>query len=190
MKNEMKETKYKGYYVTTMGQFLSTKIPGAHGKEDGIFRLRKLKLDRYGYLIAAISIVENGVHKMKHIPLHRLIYETFKGPLDPTMCIDHIDNNPLNNRLDNLQQITIAENSVKRDKRYHYGNQHLYIVDDLNNNECFLMTRREISDTYGISMKTVKNIVIKNGTSRFYKDRGIHLIIKRVEDIERIFDIE
>ena len=127
---------------------------------------------------------------MKHIPLHRLIYETFKGPLDPTLCIDHIDNNPLNNRIDNLQQISISENSIKRDKRYHYGNQHLYIVDDLNNKSCLLMTKREIADEYKISMKAVKNIVIKNKTSMFYKKQGINLIIKCVEDIERIFDIE
>ena len=190
MKNEIKETKYKGYYVTSNGQFLSTKIPGAHGKEDGVFRFRKLKLDRYGYLIATISIVENGIHKLKYVPLHRLVYETFKGPLDQTMCIDHIDNNPLNNEINNLQQISVSENSVKRDKRYHYGNQHLYVVDDLNTKTCSLMTRRQISDEYGISMKAVKNIVIKNRTSKFYKLQGLNLIIKCVEDIERIFDIE
>ena len=190
MKNEIRETKYKGYYVTNHGQFLSTKVPGGQGKDDGVFRLRKLKLDRYGYLIAAVSIMENGIHKMKHIPVHRLVYETFKGPLDPSMCIDHIDNNPLNNNVENLQQISISKNSVKRDKRYHYGNQRLYIVDDLNDKSCYIMTRREICDKYNISMKVVKNIVIKNKVSKFYKDKGLNLIIKGVEDIERIFDIE
>jgi hypothetical protein len=32
---------------------------------------------------------------------------------DRKMCIDHIDNNPLNNHLDNLQVLTIKENNNK-----------------------------------------------------------------------------
>lgn len=36
---------------------------------------------------------------------------------DRKMCIDHIDNNPLNNHLDNLQIISIKENNLKDKKK-------------------------------------------------------------------------
>lgn len=189
MKNEIKETKYKGYWVTSHGQFLSTKVPGGQGREDGIFRTRALKIDRYGYLIAIVSLIdENGKHIMKHIPLHRLIYETFKGPLIDGMTIDHINNNKINNRIDNLKQISWVENSTKRDKTHHFGNQNRFIVEDHNTHESFIMTCSEISSKYNIPRKTINGIIFKrfNTISDYYKNKGINITVKRVEDIEKV----
>lgn len=59
-------------------------------------------------------------------PLARLVYVYF-GPeeeLDPSLDIDHIDNNPFNNDITNLKPITRSENIAKR--LYNY-NQWFYI---------------------------------------------------------------
>ena len=51
----------------------------------------------------------------KHYYLHRLVYCTFTGDYDlDGYVIDHIDNNPDNNCLTNLQKLTVSENNYKR----------------------------------------------------------------------------
>jgi len=57
-------------------------------------------------------------NKMKNAYIHQLVAESF---LDHEKCgmkvvVDHIDNDPLNNKLDNLQLITHREN-LSKDKK-------------------------------------------------------------------------
>jgi hypothetical protein len=55
----------------------------------------------------------------KTISVHTLVYKAFKN-YDKSLVIDHIDNNRLNNRLENLQQITMRENLTKDKKTPNY----------------------------------------------------------------------
>ena len=56
--------------------------------------------------------------KNKHYYVHRLVYCTFNNDFDlDGFQIDHIDGNPKNNKLSNLQKVTPSENSRKQ-KRY------------------------------------------------------------------------
>ena len=48
--------------------------------------------------------------------LHNLLVEAYKRKLKKDEIVDHIDNNPLNNSLDNLRIITKQENSMNRNK--------------------------------------------------------------------------
>ena len=43
-----------------------------------------------------------------------MIYAWFVGDIEEGMVIDHIDNNPFNNRVENLQKLTPEENLKKR----------------------------------------------------------------------------
>lgn len=43
--------------------------------------------------------------------VHRLVWEAFNGPIPEGMQINHLDENPLNNRLDNLSLVTPKENT-------------------------------------------------------------------------------
>lgn len=48
------------------------------------------------------------------LPLARIIYAWFKEDIPEGMVIDHIDNNPFNNWIENLQMLTPDENLQKR----------------------------------------------------------------------------
>ena len=63
------------------------------GKEAG-------KLNKFGYYYV--------VFKQKRYRLHRLIYMYHYGEMP--ICIDHIDNNPTNNKIENLRSATFKQN--------------------------------------------------------------------------------
>lgn len=48
------------------------------------------------------------------ITLSRFLYAWFKGPIAEGMVIDHINNDPFDNSLDNLALLTISDNLAKR----------------------------------------------------------------------------
>jgi hypothetical protein len=47
------------------------------------------------------------------VRLNRLVYRKYVGLLTPGMVIDHIDGDVMNNRPDNLQELTTADNIRK-----------------------------------------------------------------------------
>lgn len=49
-----------------------------------------------------------GVQKRYYV--HRVIWEMHHGPIESGMCIDHIDGDGLNNRLENLRLVTLSDN--------------------------------------------------------------------------------
>lgn len=62
-----------------------------------------------GYKIVTLSKNKQS----KHLRVHRLLYQAFKGDLIEGLVIDHKDNDTLNNALDNIQQITQRHNTNK-----------------------------------------------------------------------------
>ncbi len=55
-----------------------------------------------------ITLSKNN--KRKTIQLHRLIYEIYNGVIPEKMQVDHIDNNPQNNNIENLRLANHSEN--------------------------------------------------------------------------------
>lgn len=51
------------------------------------------------------------------IKLHRYIWELANGPILPGLEIDHIDNNPLLNTIDNLRVVTKRENQSNQRRK-------------------------------------------------------------------------
>lgn len=73
---------------------------------------RLLKID-YSQKYPRVSFPDR-----KHFYIHRLVYCTFNNDYDlDGFVIDHIDANPLNYNLENLQKITQSENCLKQ-KRF------------------------------------------------------------------------
>jgi|GEM_PF-3511240 len=66
--------------------------------------------DKY-YPILTISL---GCGRSYTITLSKFLYAWFKGCVPAGMDVDHIDNNPFNNDLDNLQLLSRKDNINKR----------------------------------------------------------------------------
>lgn len=74
--------------------------------------------------------------KLVNIPLHRLVYLTFKGDIPEGYDVDHIDRDTLNNHPDNLRAISRKENIANRSgakNQWYYikKNKNRYETNDL-----------------------------------------------------------
>lgn len=69
-----------------------------------------------------IALSKNGNQHMFQV--HRLIWETFNGKIPKGMQVNHIDENPSNNKLDNLELTTPKDNC-------NYGNRNRNISKKL-----------------------------------------------------------
>lgn len=177
------KTKYDGYYVTRSGKVITIKIKGGQGSLDyDNPREHCYKVDKDGYLEVCLSFVKYGKHKRKYIRVHRLVYETIVGVIPEEMTIDHIDSNPSNNNICNLQVMPRDENTRKALKNKKSPKKFLY---NLYQNNLFLGTydRKELENLIGLKYKD------------FYKDtynkkqlllQGYRWNLESVEDIERI----
>jgi HNH endonuclease len=72
---------------------------------------------RYGGEVGSVrsdgryrTFVMNGKRRY----CHRVIWEMLNGPIPDGLCIDHIDGNGLNNRIENLRAVTLSENQRNR----------------------------------------------------------------------------
>ena len=113
-----KEVKgYIDYEVSNLGRVksLARTIHRTNGTTQ-TYKQRILKpcVDSCGYL--SVNISKNL--KMKNKKVHQLVAIAFLNhkPCGFKLVIDHIDNNPLNNDLGNLQIITHRENTSKDKK--------------------------------------------------------------------------
>lgn len=80
-------------------------------------RVRNIKTNRLLKIDDFQKYQRVSLNDKKHYYLHRMVYCTFNNDFDlEGFVIDHIDNNPKNNKLDNLQKITQQENCLKQDR--------------------------------------------------------------------------
>lgn len=93
----MKPTKYEGYFVDEEGKVYSNKRG----------RLKEMKITKNSHGYGTVHLAGIGVVKV-----HRLVYDTFIG-IPEGMTIDHINSDKTDNRLCNLQHMTLEENVRK-----------------------------------------------------------------------------
>ena len=69
--------------------------------------------------------------------VHRLVYEHFRGPIDPNLELDHLCRNPICANPDHLEPVTHAENSkrgntgLKNRSKTHCVNGHLFTPESV-----------------------------------------------------------
>ena len=102
---------WESYEVSNMGRIRSVDRDIYEKPTNKVRHLKgkiiKLRYDQYGYLQAQIT--HNG--KRKLLKAHRAVAMAFiPNPLNKP-CVNHLDNNPSNNTVDNLEWCTLKENS-------------------------------------------------------------------------------
>lgn len=121
-----------------------------------------------GYTVISIR---NGSTKLQ-CRLHRIIWISRHGVIPDGFVIDHINNDTSDNRIENLQILTPAENSHKawEDGLYKTGldNKATKLDPDLKDEVAFLynctdMTLRDLAEIYGISKSRIGQIVHEVG---------------------------
>ena len=95
-------------------------------------RILKPFPNRGGYLRHKLY----GYDKKKNLPLHRIIATAFIDNPDEKPCVNHIDENKLNNDLSNLELCTVRENAIHGTRTKRAAEKHFkkVIQLDLNDN--------------------------------------------------------
>lgn len=112
------------YQVSNLGNVRSLwrGKPSGRGKyvtkEISIKELKKIKSNELGYQI--VTLMDNGKRKRKQV--HRLVAETFIPNPDNKPNVNHIDYNPSNNNVDNLEWCTQRENVLHSVCHFHKRN--------------------------------------------------------------------
>lgn len=91
---------YDNYQVSTFGKVINMKT----GK------MKKLQMHEHGYYMVNL----NKKNKGKCAKIHTLVANTFIANPYKKRCIDHIDNNRLNNNVNNLRFVTHNENNYNQ----------------------------------------------------------------------------
>jgi hypothetical protein len=93
---------YDNYSVSTYGRV----------RNDKTNRILKACTNNKGYYM--INLCKNN--ERKYMTIHRLIAYAFIANMLNKKCVDHIDNNPKNNNINNLRWATTSENSTNKVK--------------------------------------------------------------------------
>lgn len=116
-----------------------------------------------GYLQCTVK--KNG-EKQSRIYVSRGVWESFRGPISEDEEIDHIDNDPKNNKLENLQCITIDENRKKRNHDFliavrenrHEKMRKIKGINKITEEEHIFGNKTQAGNYYGCSAGLVYNI--------------------------------
>ena len=131
---------FPGYYFSEDGEVYSEKR----------HQLISQSVNHIGYLTATITD-KNGYRAPRKI--HRLVYQAFKKvELKPSDTIDHINNNKLNNKISNLQLLSVGDN-VRKGKKDQISGKIIFTSQNVEK-MCQLMSKqaspRNIFDCIGI----------------------------------------
>ena len=153
-----------GYFVEGDKVFKNTSKGVKEIKPQTVVGKHKYGKDKeYKCVSLTIDTINNG--KQRLIGLHNVIYAWYKGELPLGYDVDHIDNNPFNNNIDNLELVTHEENLKRR--RIKGPNQWYYIkgyddeswakrqqelIDEKNNRKL----RKELKPQYDLYIKIRK----------------------------------
>jgi hypothetical protein len=126
-------------------------------------RLLKPKFTWDGYY----EVTLQSLGKRKYVRLHRVIFEAFNDKIPNGLVINHKDGNKLNNNLNNLEVVTVAENNAHALKNKLYitakgeqssiltNSQVLEIRARVSNGE----VQRKVAKEYGVGKNCIWHIV-------------------------------
>ncbi len=109
---------WPGYRVNRKGEILSVerKIMRSNGRPHTVpARILSLSVDTSGYLQFK---GHKGDSSKRDVLVAREVYKAFVGPIPEGWDVDHMDNDPLNNHVKNLQAVSGLEHErISRQRR-------------------------------------------------------------------------
>jgi hypothetical protein len=154
---------YSKYTINQQGEVYSTKW--GYLKQ---LKPQRASQSRKGYVQIRLFNEEYPKGRLQYI--HRLVWETFKGEIPKGMEIDHMDNNPMNNNLSNLQLITRRGNTIKSTKD-NYGIFLRDYRDEIIEDYKTLGTLKKVANKWGVSFPAIWR-VIKNQCNYYDRVKG------------------
>lgn len=114
---------YNDYEVSSAGNIKRVK-PGAGTQ----CKVLKYWIDTKGY--PQVTLTKNGIQKKYSV--HRLVAQSFIPNQEKKPCVNHIDSNRTNNKINNLEWCTYKENTAHSIKKGRF-NGHLHGLPGENN---------------------------------------------------------
>lgn len=149
---------YPNYLISTLGRIKSTKTN----------KILKPYITKRGYVYNLLS--KNG--KAKNFQVHRLVAKAFiDNPLNKP-CVNHIDFNPSNNNVNNLEWVTYSENCLWSSKNISLSHKGKEITEQ----------HKEAIRKSMLSSKNSKQYIYKNGNSYMFRFRP-----SKNEDINKTY---
>ena len=105
----------------------------------------------------------------KKYSVHRIIYETFVGPIDGNVVIDHINGIRNDNRLDNLRCISQSDNMYHAQEMGHKCQKKILQYDKDGNFIKEWPSAAAAAREYGVSACAIGSAAKRDGTSCGYK---------------------
>jgi len=88
--------------------------------------------------------------------VHRFVYEYFNEPIPPKMTIDHINNDKLDNRLENLRLTTNAFNCRRRE----YNKLNMELAEEIRDlYSQKLYSYSQLAAMFGVAKTTISNCI-------------------------------
>jgi len=114
---------------------------------------------------------EVGIDK-KTVLLHRIIWIMINGEIPESLQIDHINQDPTDNRIENLRVVTNQENSKNRSKDKRNTSNYTNIYYYKNNKSKWKVEMKNKDKRYSKSFKTLEEAI--SHRDNLYIELGFH----------------
>ena len=142
---------YEKYSITEEGQVFSHKY-----SKPKKLKPQRASQSKKGYYQVRLYDNSGELGKLQYV--HRLVYQTFIGEIPEGLEIDHIDGNPSNNNLSNLQLLSRRGNTDKYNRK-----KHKVLLRDYRHELCLdykeLGSFKKVAKKWGVSVTAVNRVV-------------------------------
>jgi hypothetical protein len=143
---------YDAYEITEEGDVFSNK-----GTKPRLLKPQPASQSKKGYLQVRLYDNSGKLGRLQYV--HRLVYTHFVGEILEGLEIDHIDGNPRNNTLTNLQLLSRRDNTDKYNRKKQGGSILRDKRDELIKDYEILGTFKKVAKKWGVSITAVNRVV-------------------------------
>lgn len=130
-------------------------------------QIHKIKQRKRIYNKCGINLFKNG--KFKWFTISRMVWQSFNGKIPFGYQIDHINNQPDDNRLENLQLLTRSENNLKKNNDTPDLYDYLRTKIKCLNNGVIYQSQRQAAKELNVNFKSINSVLRgKHKTAKGY----------------------